>query len=200
MSLLKTIPIAKAPSPSMQYRYANQVSLWKQLMQTFQTYRLATVPLVMAIVFASGFSVISAANDSLPGDRLYGVKMAAEQAQLRLTFDEDKQANLHVELAKKRLEEARRVIALSNPTQEAAALDALARQTERTFEVTSVLAASKAVSQNDTSLLDNLVALNKEKRSVLETAVKSKDANVLAATALNTKGNDINLARLVRPA
>ena len=197
MTLLKSIPIAKAPSPSMRYRYSQKVGVISQLISMFGNYRLATIPLAITLMLTGSYGVISAAENSLPGDKLYGVKLAAEQAQLKLTFDEEKQVQLHLQLSKKRLEEARQVIALQNPEREALALTALTKQTELTFHITSGLAANKAVAQNDTSLLENLVAINKEKRSVMETAVKSKDSDAARATALNTKGNDINLARLI---
>lgn len=196
-ALLQSVPIARVPAPSMRYRYTEKVGFWRKLVNSIQTYRFAAVPLVLMLLLMGGTGILQAANNSLPGDRLYGMKIAAEQAQLKLTFNEEKQATLYVELAKKRLDEARRVIALSNPDQEAIALDNLAKQTERTFEFASHLAATKAVAQNDTSLLENLVAFNKEKRLVLATAVKSADDKTLAQTTINTKANDKNLARLI---
>ncbi|HMR55371.1 MAG TPA: DUF5667 domain-containing protein [Candidatus Doudnabacteria bacterium] len=193
---LNSIPISKAPVPTMRYSYAQKVGMWQKLVNAFQTYKLATIPLAFAMLVIGGYGTIQASEDSLPGDRLYGVKISTEQLRLKLTLDNEKKAEIHFELAKKRLSETKQVIALSNPDQEANALDALAKQTEKTFEVTSQLAAAKA-SQNDSSLLENLVALNKEKKTVIESAAILPDGEKLAQ-ALNTiKETDKNLARLI---
>jgi hypothetical protein len=198
VSLLKTIPIAQAPMPTMHYRYADRLSVWQKLASSFHAYRFAAIPLVIALFLGSGFTVIQASENSLPGEKLYGIKVATEQARLQLTFDEGKQASFHVELAKKRLDEAKQAIALNDPIREVAALDALAKQTDLTFEATSQLAASQAVDGNDSSLLDNLVALNKEQKTVLASAAQSPEAKDVAETALNSnKENDKDLARLI---
>lgn len=202
VNILKTIPIATPPAPTMRYKFAQKQTYWELVVQslarTFSTYKLAVIPLAMAMILGSGYSVISASEFSLPGEKLYGVKLAAEQAQLQLTFDETKQAQLHVRLAQKRIDEARIVMALSNPAQEVAALDALNKQTDITFQKISQLAATKAMSGNDPSLLDNLVALNKEAKTVLETATQSPEAKAITETALTTtKETDKNLARLI---
>lgn len=195
---LQKIPKATPPAPVMRYKFQEKRSFWEQAFSALQPYKLATIPLVMALVLGGGYSLIQASETSLPGEKLYGVKVAAEQARLQLTFDETKQAAMHVELAKKRLDEAKLAIALNNHTQEVAALDALAKQTEKTFQVTSQLAANKAVSEKDSSLLDNLVAINKEKKTVLQSAAQSPEAKQVAETALNvTKETDKDLARII---
>lgn len=202
VNVLKTIPIATPPAPTMRYKFAQKQSYGQLIIQslarTFSTYKLAAIPLAFAMILGSGYSVINAAEHSLPGEKLYGIKIAAEQAHLQLTFDEDKQAQMHVHLAQKRIDEARLVMALSDPKQEVAALDALNKQTEITFQEISQLAADKAMTQNDPSLLDNLVALNKEAKTVLETATQSPEAKAITETALTTtKETDKNLARLI---
>lgn len=202
VNILKAIPIATPPAPTMRYKFAQKQSYWQLFVQslsrTFTTYKLAAIPLAFAMILGSGYSIINAAEHSLPGEKLYGIKIAAEQAHLQLTFDENKQAQMHVHLAQKRIDEARLVMALSDPKQEVAALDALNKQTEITFQEISQLAADKAITQNDPSLLDNLVALNKEAKTVLETATQSPEAKAITETALTTtKETDKNLARLI---
>lgn len=193
---LNTIPVNKAPTPTLRYSYAQKVGAWQKLIHTVQSYKLATISLALAMLLIGGYGTIQASENSLPGDRLYGVKIAAEQLRLKLTLDNEKRAEIHFELAKKRLSETKLVIALNNPDQEVIALDALAKQTEKTFEATSQLAATKA-SQNDSSLLENLVALNKEKKTVIESATILSDDEKLAQ-ALNTiKETDKNLAKLI---
>lgn len=197
-SLLSTVPKANIPSPTKQYLYNQKLSFAQRFGQLFTVYRTATISAVSILVFISGFGVIQAANNSLPGDTLYPLKLAAEEAQLNLTFGPEKIADLHLALAQKRLDEAKRVIEINDPAQEAAAITALTKQTEKTFSAVSQIATAKALSQNDSRLLDNLVAINKEQKSVLESATKSDNTKQSAEVALSaTKETDKSLAKII---
>lgn len=57
------------------------------------------------VIVASGWITTVRAADSLPGDRLYSVKMITEKAQLKLA-SRDRKAVLHTEFAGRRLQEA----------------------------------------------------------------------------------------------
>ncbi len=196
--LLSSVPKANVPSPTKQYRYTQKVSAFKQFAQIFASHKLAIFASAFVMIFAGGFSLLHAAENSLPGDKLYGVKLIGEEARLNLTFDKDKVANMHLALAEKRLDETKRVIAINDPAQEAVAIAALTTQTEKTFNAVSEIATAKAVSQNDSRLLDNLVAINKEQKSVLQTASKSENTKESAEVALSaTKETDKNLAKII---
>ena len=64
--------------------------------------------LVFGVAFGSWAATVSASYDSLPGDTLYGLKMAAEKAQMSLTSGDDK-PSLQAELAGRRLEEMAKI-------------------------------------------------------------------------------------------
>lgn len=198
VNLLETIPHAEPPAPIKSFRYAEKTSAWAKIVATLSYYKLATVPLVLAVVFASGFSVISATAHSLPGDKLYTLKIAGERAKLNLTFDQEKIAQLHVQLAQKRLEETKKVIEGSDPDQESAALDQLTKQTEATISAVSSLAASRAVTQKDSALLENLVAINKEQKSVIQTITDSQTEAPISEDALSAaNASDKSVAQLI---
>lgn len=59
----------------------------------------------MAVMLGGWLTTVNAASSSLPGDALYGFKLAAEQAQLKLASLE-RRAVLHTEFAERRLHEA----------------------------------------------------------------------------------------------
>jgi hypothetical protein len=61
--------------------------------------------LAVLVLFGSVFGVGQAAADSLPGDPLYGLKLAAEEARLGLTTDPQASADLNLALAEERLDE-----------------------------------------------------------------------------------------------
>ncbi len=63
---------------------------------------------VLALVLGSGLSV-SASQLALPGDALYGLKIASEKVQVALTFDKKESAKIHVELAGKRINEIKQI-------------------------------------------------------------------------------------------
>lgn len=199
VEMLSSIPKASVPTPTKQYRFANQkVSVLQTILQFFASNKLVTFAAVFAFMLVGTYSVVQSAENSLPGQRLYSLKLASEQARLSLTFDQEKVANLHLAMAGKRLEETKRVIESNDPELEAAAITALTNQTEKTLEAVSQIATTKAVSQNDTSLLSTLVAMNKEQKTVLESAVKSDQNKESATAALSaTKQTDKAIAKII---
>lgn len=64
--------------------------------------------LVFGAAFGSWAATISASYNSLPGDTLYGLKIAAENAQLSLTSSDNK-PSLQADLAARRLEEMAKI-------------------------------------------------------------------------------------------
>jgi hypothetical protein len=73
--------------------------------------RVAYAGGLAAALLVGGLTTAAAANNSLPGDPLYGVKMGVEQAQLATTFDSAARARLELQFADLRLSEAQRLFA-----------------------------------------------------------------------------------------
>ncbi|MFQ5812188.1 MAG: DUF5667 domain-containing protein [Anaerolineae bacterium] len=69
----------------------------------------AAVIVLMAVVLSMGSVTVSA--ESLPGSPLYSVKRAAEQVQLRITFDPQQRAALRLTFAERRANE---IVALAH--------------------------------------------------------------------------------------
>lgn len=72
--------------------------------------RAAAMLLVVVLLFSFGRGAMTAAADALPGDALYPVKLAAEQARLLVTADEDQRAELREQFEQSRREEAAVVV------------------------------------------------------------------------------------------
>jgi len=70
---------------------------------------LKPVMMLLVLVMGSGYVGVWASENSLPGDLLYPIKITSEKIQVKLTFDEHKKAELHVELAQKRTEEIKQL-------------------------------------------------------------------------------------------
>lgn len=60
---------------------------------------------VILLILVFGVATVSLSANSLPGDVLYAVKVAAERAQLFLTIDTEGKARLHAVFADKRTDE-----------------------------------------------------------------------------------------------
>lgn len=205
--LLETLPIVTAfnamphkavPRPTPRHSYARTSWSWFTFTEFLTAYKFAFAPLLLLAVLASGFTLNKASENSLPGQVLYSIKSAKERAQVTLTFDQKKLATLHMELSQKRLEEVKRAIETNNPEQEVAALNNLTEQTEKTLDAISQIATDPNSSQENHELIDNLVAINKEQKSLIQAATESSDTKEEATIALTeSKETDINLAKLI---
>jgi|GEM_PF-1406528 len=69
------------------------------------THSVAAILLVLVVLSGSAGYIVSAAENSLPGDSLYKVKTAVETARLKLTTSPQSKVALEVEFAARRLDE-----------------------------------------------------------------------------------------------
>lgn len=80
--------------------------LWRQPVWA----RALAMLLVVLLSFAFGRAAVTAASTALPGDTLYPVKLAAEQARLLVTADETQRSTLRQQFEQNRRDEAAQVI------------------------------------------------------------------------------------------
>jgi hypothetical protein len=66
---------------------------------------------ISIVVLTSGIFTVSAAQDTLPGDTLYNVKLVSEKVQKALTPSEEEKAKLDITFAGKRIDELEQIIA-----------------------------------------------------------------------------------------
>jgi hypothetical protein len=92
-----------------------------------------SVLVALMMVFGAVFGVGQAAADSLPGQLLYEVKLAAEQVRLRLTNDPEARAELNLTLAERRLSEIAELVDQGS-TPDASAFDRAREQLESVME------------------------------------------------------------------
>ncbi len=200
-ALTMSIPKMQPPVPHRQYRFVKEIqSAPYRFAGIFQFMRMAVIPISLVAALLGGKLVVNATANSLPGDKLYTLKRATEEARLNLSMSDSAAATIHVELVQKRLEEVKKAIDSKNSATETAAIEALQKQTEKTFAVASQVAAVNAVTNKDSSLLDNLVAINKEQKSVLASIEIGETDGTKEATktALNTTAeNDKTIAKLI---
>ncbi len=93
------------------------------------------VAIMLVMVLISGGALVAASGNSLPGQTLYGVKLAAEQAQMVFTFSQYAKTELYADLANKRVSE----IAILNDAGKTEEINIATRKMETEFEAIVVL-------------------------------------------------------------
>ncbi|MCC3763527.1 DUF5667 domain-containing protein [Glycomyces sp. TRM65418] len=136
--------------------------------------RLAIVAaLLTGTVAVSGVS--AASGDALPGDTLYNVKRSTERAQLALAGNDLGKAQLYLEFARTRIQEAAEITG-----DEAAVASALSDAAGELRSGTAIL-GELAVANEDASPLDYVDLFTNEHRWVLEDLVDGLDGEALTA-------------------
>jgi hypothetical protein len=136
--------------------------------------RLAIVAaLLTGTVAVSGVS--AASGDALPGETLYGVKRSTERAQLALAGNDLGRAQLYLEFARTRIQEAADVVG-----DDAAVANALNDATGELRSGTRLL-GEIAVESGDPAPLDYIDLFTNEHRWVLDDLVAELDGEALEA-------------------
>jgi hypothetical protein len=135
--------------------------------------RLATALAVIAILFGVVLGSAQAAADSLPGQHLYGVKLATEQIRLALTSQPESRAALEQALAEERLDE---IVALLKRKQVigAAVSSHAVRQLEQALAASAQLQDAAAAQ----ALQQLAEAIRQREQAMLSTAGESPEPSV----------------------
>ncbi|MBU1034207.1 hypothetical protein KKD42_00215 [Patescibacteria group bacterium] len=102
--------------------------IWEYFMpeRLFQVMRgpAMAVSAVLLLVLGGSVASVSAAENSLPGDFLYSMKLATEQVRLAFTSGKEDKLKLKVKFAGRRGDELKRVAAVDSPTKPAKVVQA----------------------------------------------------------------------------
>ena len=111
--------------------------------------------LALAIIITlvgSGSGVSFAAHNAIPGETLYGVKLATEQIRVAVTPSKKAKAELHLQFASRRLEEIERLIE-QNGSAHAVVSEALARYENELDESEALATQNPTVAQAITPII-----------------------------------------------
>lgn len=122
---------------------------------------------ILAIFFLLGSGTVAASAASLPDSFLYPVKIAAERAELALTFGESEKAELHLRLAERRLGEAQRMITEEKPEATERALSLMNEHLEGAQGRTRASAA-----QDKEALYQKMLTLTERQQAVLTSVLE----------------------------
>ncbi len=146
---------------------------------------VAVATLALAVVF-SGAGVAAAAGSSLPGDLLYPVKQATEQARLTMQFSDAGKATLHLSYAQRRAEETSTLVQRGDTSRLKATEEALAESistaTELAGRVEDKDALVKLRSDFESHSLQTLAVLQEALQSAPEGSRASAGETLKAAS------------------
>jgi len=100
---------------------------------------------VLVLLGVMGIGVVHASSESLPGDPLYGVKLAGERVRLALSLNEMQDTQLRLRWADRRLREARRSAELERTEGVKTAMNGYVREIEA---VSGTLRARRAAGED----------------------------------------------------
>ncbi len=159
--------------------------------QFFHTPLIATLS-ILTIAFGGSIASVSAAEQSLPGDFLYSLKLATEQARLALTSETDEKLKLKLEFTSRRGAELKSVASSDGPEKperiiQAAEilkrdLDTVKQQLDDVKtdqQPDRVVAAAKLVDQKSAEIVQTL----QESKADLAAGAKEKVTEAQAAAA-----------------
>ena len=156
------------------------VRMWDQVVRVMRG-PIAAVTAIVAVIFGGSLFSVRAAETSLPGDPLFGLKLVAEQTQLAFESSPTERVKLKIEFTKRRAEELQTI--MDNP---------ISQQDERAGTAADIINQDlhtlkdqlASVSQNDTS---------NQARDLAETA-KAVDSGVVdVVKTLNATKKDDSL-------
>lgn len=140
------------------------------LLRITRTLRMAhalTLALIITLV-GSGSGVSFAAQNTIPGETLYGVKLATEQLRVAVAPGKKAKAELHLQFASRRLEEIERLIE-QNGSEHIAISEALVRYEDELDESEVLATSDAAVAQAITPIIGETTESHKR---VLERVAK----------------------------
>ncbi len=165
---------------------------------------LATLS-VFLVAFGGSVASVSAAEQSLPGDFLYNLKLATEQARLAFTSDKEDKLTLKIEFTARRVEELKSVTSDDVPARSARVVQA-AELLKRDLNTVKqqlddaktgtksdrLVAAAKLIDQTSAKAVHTLqdskaVLSNEAKEKVTEAQAAAADTGVKAIEVLVEK-------------
>lgn len=185
-------------------------SVWDYFMpeRLFQVMRGPAMAIfaVLLVVLGGSVASVSAAEKSLPGDFLYSLKLATEQARLAFTSGKEDKLKLKVEFTGRRGEELKKVAAVDSPNKPAKVVQAaeilkrdlntLKKQLDDVkskSQPQKVVEVAKLVDQKSNELVQSL---QESKSSLTEETIKKVTEAQAAAADTSMKAIEVLVEKL----
>lgn len=141
---------------------------------SFRPMALLAVFLIIATIMASSIGTVAASGNSLPGELLYPVKRATEQARLALEFSQAGKAELHLSFAERRAEEVTELVERGDTLKLDIALENLNESIEEASRSASAVQDASALENLKTKLENSATRTVANLQTVVEKAPEAK--------------------------
>lgn len=163
--------------------------------------RWAPAVATLVALFVIGGGAVSVASGSLPGDALYGVKIATENAQLAMTPSEASRVMLHVSFADNRIREMTALAETGRPASMADLIQRLNRHLATVEEsaATGAMAEGRVFSREERERLSAILEMNAIRHmavleNVMERAPEQARPSLQQAVAVSQHGYETALS------
>ncbi len=176
-ALATSLPRKAVPTPAKRRLYLQHQPKAFSIASLFESLRLAPIAMGAFLLVLTGTAY--AAQSSLPGEKLFVVKKSYESLQVKLATNPEKRADLQLQIAAQRFEDAQKVLANdSNEDSKKQAIEELNQQT--VVALNDIKSSAVSISNNNPDLVKKAEDLTKNQSSLVATA----DPKIVDSTAL----------------
>lgn len=192
--------IKNTVNPKMSSKF-NLENIWESvsiLLPHSFVYKILRPVTVMVLVAAMGvggwIATVAASSESLPGEWLYAAKIATEKTQVavaNVVGDKNTETNLHVEFAKRRAIETKKIISTGNPNKMKMASETVNNLKDEMKSVNTKLEEIKSTLGTSAQMVKNVNQNTEEIKDMLQ-EVK---ANLLVSTSTDNLSTQVTEAK-----
>ena len=182
-AMLEIITIASSlktkavPAPTKRRLYLQHVPQTQRgFVAFFESFRLARTALAALVLLLTGTAY--AAQTSLPGDKLFTVKKSYESLQVKLATNPEKRANLQLQIAAQRFEDAQKVLADGDDDSKKQAIEEMNQQT--VVALNDIKSAAVSISNSNPEIVKKAEDLTKNQNNLIAKA----DPKIVDSSAL----------------
>lgn len=190
---LYSIPKNEVPQPLLRRKYI--LSTQKKSAFIWAPFsKLLTAGISSLLLVSSCIAIGLMAYTSVPGQKLFTLKHASEQIQLKFTMSEEAKVNLQLQIAQKRLNEAQKVLndPSIDPRKEKAVLNELITESKNSINTLNQAAKNNTLNQINHPLVASAETLNKQQAELLNTIKADEELDSVTKDALVATKENLN--------
>ncbi|EKD33530.1 MAG: hypothetical protein ACD_76C00007G0001 [uncultured bacterium] len=175
--------------PVQLHKVADQINYFRFVASQAFLRPAAMVASIFVLVLGGWITTVNASFDSVPGDALYGVKLATERAQLTFAASDEKKMKLHVEFAKRRLTEVEQILSSDSKQKEELVKVAVGQFTNQMDEVNQQISNIKI--SNATQAAELAVIADEQSSAISKLLASANLENKEADEAVNNVNEQV---------
>ncbi|MDB4940389.1 MAG: hypothetical protein JWO40_814 [Candidatus Doudnabacteria bacterium] len=184
IALVSSLPRKEVPAANHRRLYLKHTTQTSRVGTFFRTFKM--VPTALATLVLIVIATASGAHASLPGDKLFVIKKTYESLQVKLATNPEKRADLQLQIASQRFEDAQKVLAKDNNDEDKkVAIAELNQQTA--VALSDIKDTAVSISKQNPGLVQQAENLTKSQTNLMaKVDPKLADSVVLKTTQQST--------------